>query len=176
MRRRVGEEYSPDCVVRTVKHGGGNIMVWGCMTMAGVGNVYKCEGRMNSQTYVQMLEEVLKPSIEKLFKGSRRPLYFFQQDNAPCHTAKATMSFFSRRRITLLEWPAQSPDLNPIENLWQKLKENVHKRSPTSKHDLYQKIQEEWEKIPTDYCAKVVESMPKRINAVIKAKGGPTKY
>lgn len=175
VRRRRGEAYHPDCIVPTVKYSGGSIMVWGCMSAVGVGELFVCEGRMNSQHYIQMLEEVLEPSALKLFDGEV-PQYYFQQDNAPCHKSQQSVRWFSDNNVRLLDWPAQSPDLSPIEHLWQILKVKVAKHVCKHKNILKQTIFEEWEKISVDECYHLVASMPKRVRAVIKAGGGSTKY
>lgn len=175
VRRRPGEAFEPDCIVPTVKYGGGSVMIWGCMTANGVGEVYVCEGRMNSSRYIDMLEEVLEPSIVKLF-DSDEEAYIFQQDNAPCHKSKRTTEWFSANNVPVFEWPAQSPDLSPIENLWHILKRNVAKHRHKNKNELKARIFEEWEKISPEVCSKLVATMPKRLQAVIKCRGGATKY
>ena len=75
-------------------------------------------------------------------------------------------------------WPAQSPDLNPIEHLWGFLKKRLaeHEHPPSGIHELWERIQVEWEKIPAEDCQNLIESMPRRVQAVLKAKGGYTKY
>lgn len=175
VRRRPGEEYRADCVLPTVKHGGGSIMIWGCMTSTGVGEIFMCTGRMNSRTYTSMLEEVLQPSIEKLF-GMNTDGVLFQQDNAPCHTSAASLAWFREANVEILEWPPQSPDLNPIEHLWAIIKRKVCEHKCKSKQELKAVLERVWEDIPISTCRMLVASLPKRIEAVIKARGGPTKY
>lgn len=176
VRRRVGEEFSPECVVPTVKHGGGSIMVWGCMTLSGVGEMFVCEGHMNSTKYINVLESALLPSFSALFGETNMAGVKFQQDNAPCHKAARTMAWFREKGIELLEWPAQSPDLNPIEHLWGLLKGKIRRHKINTKEELKCRLLQEWNSIRPEECKKLVSSMPKRISAVIMAKGGPTKY
>src|ERR1700730_1043519 len=80
--------------------------------------------------------------------------------------------------LSLLDWPAQSPDLNPIEHLWQMLKFHLstYPEKPGSIHELWKRVEAEWEKISKEESIKLIHSMPSRVGAVIKAKGGYTKY
>lgn len=109
VRRRVGEEYHPECVVPTVKHEGGSIMIWGCMSANGVGEMFICEGRMNSACYIKILKDALQSSYRKIFGDSDLRNIKFQQDNAPCHKSNVTMKWMAKNKIQLLDWPA--PDL-----------------------------------------------------------------
>uniref|UniRef100_A0A8C7LU61 Tc1-like transposase DDE domain-containing protein n=1 Tax=Oncorhynchus mykiss TaxID=8022 RepID=A0A8C7LU61_ONCMY len=159
--------------IPTVKHGGGSIMVWACFSSAGTGKMVKIDGKMDGAKYRTILEKNLMESAKDLRLGRR---FVFQQDNDPKHKAKSTMEWFKNKHIQVLEWPRQSPDLNPIENLWKELKTAVHKCSPSNLTELELFCKEEWEKISVSRCAKLIETYPKRLTAVIAAKGGATKY
>ena len=111
------------------------------------------------------------PKINCLPTGST-----YMQDNASIHVSASTNRFFEDNNIARIRWPAQSPDLNPIENLWNIMLREVRKKEPKNKTQLLQVLEEEWKKIPTDTCIKLVDSMPKRMAAVIASKGYPTKY
>ncbi len=102
--------------------------------------------------------------------------FIFQQDLAPAHTAKGTKSWFNDHGVTMLDWPANSPDLNPIENLWDIVKRKMRDTRPNNADDLKATVKETWASIPPQQCHKLITSMPRRIEAVIKAKGAPTKY
>src|SRR3979490_3196075 len=93
-------------------------------------------------------------------------------------TSKKADQWFSDNNIIPMKWPAQSPDLNPIEHLWQHLKAKLQQYDipPKGVHELWDRVAKEWTEIPPETCQKLIESMPRRIQAVLKAKGGHTKY
>ncbi len=140
--RRKGEEYKEKCMVPKVKRGGGSVLIWGCMSAAGVGELHFIDGIMNSQMYCSILKEKMLPSLCAL---GRRAL--FQHDNDPKHTSKATVGFLKKNRVKVIQWPSMSPDLNPIEHLRGILKRQVEHHSPSSIHSLKEVILEEWKKI-----------------------------
>jgi predicted GTPase len=99
-----------------------------------------------------------------------------QQDNDPKHTAKTTQEWLLDTSLNVLEVPTQSPDLNLIEHLWRNLKIAVQQRSQSNLTELERTCREEWEKLLKYRCAKLVASYPRRLDAVIAAKGASTKY
>ena len=175
--KKRGEPLSDRTTTPTVKHGGGNnLMVWGCMGWNGVGKLTEVQGLMDAQQYCDILEDGVVESFEKLemAEGER----IFQQDNDPKHTSNKATKWFEDNDIQVLVWPPQSPDISPIEHLWVNLKHAMQQypRPPSGVHELWDRVVEEWNKIPPEACQKLIESMPRRIQAVIKAKGGHTKY
>lgn len=172
VRRPKGEAYNSRYTKPTVKHGGGSVMIWGCFSLRGVGPVYLIEGILTKETYVDILRNVMLPWAEE-----NMPLKWrFQQDNDPKHSAKLTKLWFEQNNVDVLQWPSQSPDLNPIENLWNELKIEVSKRHLSKKADLWRVIQEVWYSIPSDKCQQLVNSMSRRVDSVITNKGFITKY
>ena len=114
-----------------------------------------------------------------MLPSSRRligPGFIFQHDNDPQHTANTTAKWLSEKNIETLSWPPQSPDLNPIENLWFQLKLKIAAKKLTKISQLEQAVQEAWPEISQEYCQRLVESMPSSINQVLKSKGLWTKY
>ncbi len=157
-------------IMPTVKHGGGSIMLWGCFSVPGTGKLVRIEGKMNAAMYRDNLDENLLQSTLDLRLGWR---FIFQQDNDPKPTAKITKEWLWDNPVNVLEWPSQSPDLNPIEHLWRDLKMAVHWFSPSSWWSLRGPAKNGRNCPKT---AKLVASYSKRLEAVIGAKGASTKY
>ncbi len=134
--RQPGEEYKDKCVLPTVKHGGGSVMVWGCMSIASTGELQFIEGTMNANMYCDILKQRL----------GRRAV--FQHDNDPKHTSKMTTALLKKLRVKVMDWPSMSPDLNPIEHLWGILKWKVEERKVSNIHQLQDVVMEEWKRTP----------------------------
>ena len=150
-------------------------MMWGCMTWEGIGFCCKIDGRMDKELYTQILEE-LQQTLDHY--GLNPAEVIFQQDNDPKHTCRKATEWFDRHGIEVMVWPAQSADLNPIEHLWQHLKRKLgeYPKPPRGVLELWERVEKEWEAIPASVCRNLVESMPRKVAAVIAAKGGYTKY
>lgn len=172
--RRDGEAYHPDCVKNTVKHPLSQ-MVWGCITSEGVGRLHFVNGTVNQNAYIDILELSLRGTISDQFGDTRSVI--FQDDSAPCHRAAKVTEYKARLGIQSLEWPGNSPDLNPIENLWKLIGVKVSKNKPTNQRQLREAIIKAWHHdIESGHVKSLIDSMPQRCEAVIKARGGPTKY
>lgn len=174
--REPGQEFNPRHVAMQEKHGGGHVMVWGCMTRFGFGRLVRIEGKMNAEKYVAVLEEGLLPTLEDHFLSPSDII--FQQDNDRKHVSKRARAWFSEKGIELLPWPSKSPDMNIIEHPWDQLNDRVRARvpQPANLEQLWAALQEEWGKLGKDYLENLYESAPRRVQALIKARGWYTKY
>jgi hypothetical protein len=150
-------------------------MAWGCFSWKGRGGL-EFLGRgemMNGTRYRRLLDEKLE-----LFMGLHSATHFLQ-DGAPCHRSKIVKEWFEERpNIKLIDWPGNSPDLNPIENVWAWMKQKLTNSTATNLTDWKQAITELWvtRMDDIDYLKTLVESMPRRLQDVIDREGATTKY
>ena len=156
-----------------IHSGGFSVMFWGCFSKLGLGPLVAIEGSMNSEKYIELLQDHVIPELQV----AGQPMVFMQ-DNAPCHKSRATMTFMDENNIELLDWPPQSPDLNPIENLWAIIKAKRKKKfgMPTSRNDLIEQIFSIWDNMDPKIVENLANSANSRILACLKEKGKVTKY
>jgi len=181
--RRPDEKYDKDCLVPTFKQSSVRIMVWGCIMDGRKGPLVVLEypggrgGGMNSARYQeQVLDKVLKPFYTQM--NHQRSCVSFQQDGAPSHTSKSTKQWFAKNGIPLFDHPPSSPDLNPIEPLWHDFKNIIRSFSPlpTTVPQLISAAKIAWEKISVATISRHVGQMEARVQAILEAKGGHTRF
>ncbi len=126
--RKCGEAQNPCCLKSSVKFPQ-SVMIWAAMSSAGVGPLCFLKSTVNAAIYQDILEHFMLPSADKLYGDAD---FIFQQDLAPAHTAKGTKSWFNDHGVTVLDWPANSPDLNPIKNLWSIVKRKMRDTRPNN--------------------------------------------
>jgi transposase len=164
-RPKTISRYKSRFTVPTVKHSVG-VMVWGCYSgKVGRGGLYFLPRNvtMNGERYKKVLAEHLVPFMEL------HQVKTFMQDGAPCHTSKLVMDSLKKQKLNVLEWPGNSPDLNPIENCWSFMKKKLKEgHTITSLPKLIAAIKRMWVRdIPKEYFQKLSASMPRRLQMVI---------
>ena len=154
--------------------GGGGVMVWAGIGHHGKADLVFIDNRLNSQGYVRLLRDQLEKHTERIFD----PIFIFQQDNAAVHTAKIVREHFEDDIIGVLAWPARSPDLNIIENVWSTLSRAVFRGETQFQtvSELKEALTAAWEAIPLNSLQVLYKSLPKRIISVLENRGGSTKY
>lgn len=172
-RRRVNESLRSDCIQSTLKFPA-KLMIWGAISSKGTSEIQFCEGTMDQFKYIETIKTFL-PTARNWY---RRRKWIFQQDSAPCHTAKRVKSFMASNVLDVLSWPGNSPDMNPIEHMWALLKNEIYKLNINSISELKVAIKDAWENsdILKKHAKCLISSMPRRVKAILKAKGGITKY
>jgi len=146
----------------------------GMHELAGVGNLYRIDGIMNSQVYLDILDSQLFSTIERQYLDEAQVI--FRHDNDPKYTSGLVQRWLRRHDFSVLEWPPESSDLNPIEHLWNKIDRRLRLSgtSPTSKDNLWEKIQVIWQNIEVEFVQKLIRTMPTRVVDLLVAKGGYT--
>lgn len=150
-------------------------MVWGAISVHGTSRLHIVDGIMNQDKYIHVLDTRLLPQIRDWFHETS---WIFQQDSAPCHTAQRVKKWFKTNRIKVLPWAGNSPDMNPIEDLWNVLKNEIHQVPITTKTELIERLLHVWFHSPKikEICRSNILGMPKRVKALLDAKGSQTKY
>ncbi|GFS92603.1 transposable element Tc1 transposase [Trichonephila clavipes] len=168
--RKPNTSHHPKHTIPTVKHGGGSVMVWGCMAASGVGKLVFIDGIMHKMAYLNILQNNLKESADKLGHWGR--ISYSNKTMTPSTLRLVVKEWLLYHCRNQLNTPPQSPDLNVIENLWSHLERSVQKHQITSKEQLKSVLQED----APETTRHLVESMPRRLEAIISAKGYATKY
>jgi transposase len=175
VRRPKGEADNPDYSVDKQPHPV-KLHVWGCFCGRGLGYLYIFNENMDGKLLKRILGTHLKESAELHFEQDPPEPWWLLQDNDPKHKSVLVQTWLFNNGISLLDFPPYSPDLNPIENLWNDLARRVEERAPETWEELQDVIAEEWAATEPSFLRKLASSMPKRCQAVIEAKGQHTKY
>jgi hypothetical protein len=149
------------------------IGIWGCFTSQGVNALRIFEDNMDTRLYTDTMQQYMKPCALRLWPNSE---WFYLHDNASYHGSYRSCQWFHNKGINLIELPPFSPDLNPIENLWNHLKQRIEKRRAQNMSELTEIISDEWEKTDQLFCSNLVDSMRDRMRAVVNAEGFKTRY
>lgn len=169
--RRQGERMAANCVLQADSWGARSIMVWGGISRDYRTRLHVFQGRITAAVYQDVLQTIAVP-----FLRNHRRLAVLQQDNATPHTAWTTQDYLRQQHVTTLPWPSLSPDLSPIEHLWDELGRRVNRHNPRTLDQLQATLFQEWDNIPQTRVTRLVGSMRSRCNAIIAARGGHTRY
>lgn len=174
--RQRNTRFTPRHVQPTYQGGGGSVMIWGCISYGCKLNLVTVPGTLNAAKY---RDNILVPVVIPHFDNhplQTRPVYM--DDNARPHRARAVTQIMQQEAITTLPWPACSPDLNPIEHLWDILGRRVRRRDPPVQTvaELDAALHQEWQQIPQQDIQRLIRSMPDRVAAVIGANGSYTRF
>lgn len=172
--RRGGERFMDATIQEHDRYGGGSVMVWGGINFRSRTPLYRVEGNLNGVGYRdRILGPIALPVLNAVGPGA-----IYQHDNAPAHRARVVTDFLQQQQVDAMVWPALSPDLNPIEHLWDVLGRRIranHPR-PANLQRLFQFLQEEWEAVPQVTLQNLILSMRRRCQDCIAANGGHTRY
>lgn len=170
--RRKNERFSQACVQEVDRFGGGSVMVWAAISYDHRTNLVNIHGNLTAERY---RDNILQPHLMPVINRQRE---LFQQDNARPHTARVTRDFLHNNNVNVLPWPSKSPDLNPIEHLWDELDKRVRRRQnqPQTLVQLRNVLQQEWRRIQQRTIKTLIESMSRRCRTVIAARGGHNRY
>ena len=149
------------------------MMCWGCMSSAEVGKLVFIDGNNTGEMYRRILENNLLDPIKMLSLTNE---WIFQHDNDPKHLAAIVTSWLNGNKINCINWPSFSPDLNPIEHLWDEIERRMKKTSPRNMRELKEYLMRIWKSIVSQVCKKLVDSVPNRLHEVLRMKRYPTRY
>lgn len=149
------------------------VMVWGAICHGSRSPLIFIQGNLNANRYVT---DVLGPVALPYLRGLDNPI--FQQDNARPHTARFTLAYLAQEHVNLLPWPARSPDISPIEHVWDIIGKKIGylPHPPDNLNDLRVRVQEAWDEISQIEINHLIDSMPRRVNECVRNRGGPTHY
>lgn len=153
-------------------HRSQTIQVWGAISFQGCGPLVLINGNLDGEGYLDLFRYRLRRLYPGLYNGDQ----IFQDDNAPAHRARVTNRWFEKYGITRLPWPSKSPDLNIIEDVWGHLKYQLRGFVFEDEGELWEELQNQWNRITPDWIQGLYQSLPSRIEAIINAEGGITKY
>jgi transposase len=172
--RRPNERYAQCNFMNTTLFGGGSVMVWGGISLNARTELVVLNGNLNADRYItDILSQHVVP-----FAPHIGPNFLLMQDNARPHTARVVQNYLLDVGINTLNWPARSPDLNPIENVWDMLGRRVrgHPNRPNNLEELGELLVEIWNGLDQDDIRTLILSMNRRCEAVIRSRGGNTRY
>jgi len=176
MWRSVGERLQPSCLRPSFKSERPSVMDWARFSARGRTPLRRVIGSMNSDQYEEVLaEDVFNYTVADYGAPDAA---WLQEDLEPCHASKRCKAAKDALGLKPMPWMGQSPDLNPIENAWNELDRRLRSRtmSPKNFDELWEALCEERDAIPASFYTSLIQSMPRRVQAIVASKGSGTKY
>ena len=169
-----GELFRPGCQAHRVQAGDGSVHVWGAFHNSAKSPLVLPDGYLTGVLYRGILQNTLVPFARHYFGDN----YRYQDDNATPHRARVVLDFLQQGNVTKMEQPPRSPDCNPIEHLWDELGRAISSMDnpPHNLDELRQALLDKWAQFPVQHLQRLVASMPRRLAAIIAARGGNTRY
>uniref|UniRef100_A0A3B4DMX9 Tc1-like transposase DDE domain-containing protein n=1 Tax=Pygocentrus nattereri TaxID=42514 RepID=A0A3B4DMX9_PYGNA len=173
--RRRGERSAACNILQHDRFGSGSVMVWGGISLEGHTALHVLA--RGSLTAIRYRDEILRPLVRP-YAGAVGPGFLLMQDNARPHVAGVCQQFLQDEGIEAMDWPARSPDLNPIEHIWDIMSRSIHQHhvAPQTVQELVDALVQVWESIPQETICHLIRSMPRCCREVIQARGGHTQY
>uniref|UniRef100_A0A8C7T9Q2 Transposase Tc1-like domain-containing protein n=1 Tax=Oncorhynchus mykiss TaxID=8022 RepID=A0A8C7T9Q2_ONCMY len=171
--RRGGERSAACNILQHDRFGGGSVMVWGGISLGGCTALHVLA--RGSLTAIRYRDEILRPLVRP-YAGAVGPGFLLMQDKARPHVAGVCQQFLQEEGIDAMDWPARSPDLNPIEHIWDIMSRSIHQVAPQTVQELADALVQVLEEIPQETIRHLIRRMPRRCREVIQARGGHTHY
>lgn len=168
-----GDRTSPACIRYRHRGPAPGVMVWAAIGYTTRTSLVRIDGTLNADRYIS---DILRPVVVPYLRGL--PNAIFQQDNARPHVARRVLTFLDTQGIRLLPWPARSPDLSPIENIWSWVAERLarHPSPANTVDEVWHRLEAAWNELPVSVVQAQFDSMPNRVRAVLAARGGSCFY
>ena len=175
MWRPKNTAYREQYILGTTAFGGRGVIVWGCFSFCKM-DLYVLNGTMTGQKY---RDNIIRDIVVPHFDNDRlatRPL--FMDDNARPHRARIVSDYLRQESIDSIPWPAMSPDMNPIEHLWDDIGRKINDRVPACQNlqELCDALVQDWQSIPLRTLRHLVQSMRRRVDELFRKRGGYTRY
>jgi transposase len=173
--RKAYEKYDWDCIVPTFRSGRKSVMVWGAITATSRSPLVLMPA--DERTASDFVRNVYEDVLSNYWLSHDGDGYVLMEDGAAIHRSKVSAAWREEIGLTKLDWPATSPDLNPIEHLWYQIKCLIEKKErPTRQEFMFAQVEEAWNELPQENIEKLIRSMPDRMEAVIKMGGKSTRF
>ena len=172
--RLPGERFRPGCQAHRVQAGVGSVHVWGAFHNSAKSPLVLPDGYLTGVLYRGILQNTLVSFARHFLEDN----YSYQDDNATPHRARVVLDFLQQGNVTKMEQPPRLPDCNPIEHLWDELDPAISSMDnpPQNLDELRQALLDKWAQIPVQRLQRLLASMPRRLAAIIAARGGNTWY